>query len=87
MSESYVQVAPEGTGKKIDNELVETTAGSLIYRQRVALAGDAAASVQNTAELLERILIELRVHTVLLAQLAGSRDNPYSLRSDIASEL
>lgn len=49
MTDSYVQVATDGTGKKIDNSALQrerpdpawdSTDGDLVYRQRVVISSD-----------------------------------------------
>lgn len=51
MTDAFVQVATDGTGKKIDNSVLtrekpdparESTAGDTVYRQRISLASDSA---------------------------------------------
>jgi len=66
MSDGYVQVAPDSTGKKIDNTQLTRNddAGSLaggpgfttVERQRV----DASESLDAVTDLLKAILVELQ---------------------------
>lgn len=46
-NDSYVQVAPDSTGKQVDMELTGTAAGANIYRQRALLVGDPADVMQQ----------------------------------------
>lgn len=43
-TDSYVQGAPDSTGKKIDTSEVTQVGGALVERQRVVLADDSCAS-------------------------------------------
>jgi hypothetical protein len=40
MTDSYVQVAPDSTGKKIDNSELTYDDGVIAYRQRTVIASD-----------------------------------------------
>jgi len=44
MTDSFIQVAADSTGKKVDNEAL-TVAGSSVYRQRVQMAGVAPTDI------------------------------------------
>lgn len=44
MADGFVQVAPDSTGKKIDNEQL-TVAGQTVYRQRTQIAGKADVDI------------------------------------------
>lgn len=46
-TDSYVQVAADGVGKKVDMTLVQTNAGDTIYRQRAELIGDSVGLLQS----------------------------------------
>ena len=46
MSDGYVQVAPDSTGKKIDNAELTRDDGTVIERQRIVLADDENPRVQ-----------------------------------------
>lgn len=43
--DSYVQVATDGSGKKIDMAQVVTAAGDPVYRQRAEITGDVADAI------------------------------------------
>lgn len=47
MTDSFVQVAPDSTGKKIDNTQLTQTGGSVVQRQRISLGDN--ANVNNFA--------------------------------------
>lgn len=47
MTDSFVQVAPDSTGKKIDNSQLTQDGGAIVQRQRVSIGDD--ASVDNHA--------------------------------------
>ena len=67
LSDTFVQVAQDGTGKKVDMELVQTSSGTPIYSQRARLVGDSQdflqqlylANLQHTA-ILRAILATLQ---------------------------
>lgn len=47
-TDAYIQIAPDSTGKKVDNALL-TLSGNQVYRQRVeAYTGDTALSITET---------------------------------------
>jgi len=51
MADDALQLDPDGTGKKVDNESLVGVGGATVYRQRVQLTGAALAEVarvQNT---------------------------------------
>lgn len=50
MTDSYVQVAVDGNGKKVDMDLVSTEAGPSIYRQKAVLAGITAVLLNKIVE-------------------------------------
>lgn len=37
MADSYVQVAPDGTGKQIDSQSLTNAAGQTVYRQNIVI--------------------------------------------------
>jgi len=57
--DSYVQVATDGAGKKVDMDQVATAGGDTIYRQRATLVGE-------TGDILQSILDEQITQTRLL---------------------
>jgi len=44
--DSFVQVAADGTGKKIDNAALKRDDGSTVYRQRTVIASDENPRIQ-----------------------------------------
>lgn len=94
MTQAFVQVAVDGVGKKIDNNVVTLPDGSLQYRQ-TAVIGDPnfnanVAGVTSGGEqqvrsftledLMLQILVELRVMNTTLATTLNSRDDLDALR-------
>jgi hypothetical protein len=70
--DSYVQVAPDSTGKLVDMEVVGTAAG-LVYRQRAVMVGDPADALQQLLTLNQQQLAVLRA---ILATLSGTSNSP-----------
>ena len=94
-SESYVQLAADGSGKQIDTVLVTNPAtGAVQHRQAVVLAdsefaantaevgpeGDALVRSYTMEDLLLQVLIELRVMNTILQATLNSRDDLDDLR-------
>jgi hypothetical protein len=44
MTDAFIQVAPDSTGKKVDNEEL-TVGANTVERQRIEVAGAAAAEI------------------------------------------
>lgn len=44
--DSYVQVATDGSGKKMDNAVLTRDDGTVVYRERVSLASDVDPRLQ-----------------------------------------
>jgi hypothetical protein len=64
--DSFVQVAPDGSGKQVDMAQTASAAGAIIYRQRAEIVGDAPASLQLLVELSMKQLAVLRaIYSVL----------------------
>lgn len=94
MTQSFVQVAVDGVGKKIDNAAVSLPDGSTQYRQSVTVAdpnfnanisyvtggGDLQIRNFTLEDLMQQILIELRVMNTTLAVTLNSRDDIDALR-------
>jgi hypothetical protein len=80
--DGFVQVAPDGGGKKIDMDLVSSAADPQIYRQKAVLVGDTGAILD---ELLRVSRLQLKVLRCLLALTQES--NPMQItEEDISSE-
>lgn len=89
MNQSFVQVAPDGTGKKIDNAAITLPDASTQYRQTtvsgdpnfnsnvggVTGGGDQQVRSFTLEDLLTQILIELRVQNTILQSTLGGRDD------------
>lgn len=58
--DSYVQVAADGVGKKVDMTQTATPAGDTIYRQRAELVGDNAVAIQELLDINKSQLAVLR---------------------------
>jgi hypothetical protein len=71
-TDSYVQVAPDSTGKKVDMSQVATSAGDVILRQRAELVGDPAAAILEMNETLKKVLAVQR--GILFALTSGDVD-------------
>ena len=95
-NESYVQVATDGAGKKIDNFTVTLSDGTTtVYRQvaviadpdfvanvqRVDALGNARVRNDSLTDLLTQILVEMRVQTTILQATLNSRDDVDLLRN------
>lgn len=99
MSDGVVQVLPDSTGKKIDSsELVVGT--NTVERQRIVQAdpnlpgnlsnitidGEVWVGGPALVDLLTAVLVELRVQSTLLLEIAGPRirDDLDAMRNDAA---
>ena len=60
--DSYTQVAPDSTGKKIDMDQVATAAGATLYREKAILVGE-------TGDTLQLMLEEMQMHTNILTDI------------------
>ena len=60
--DSYTQVAPDSTGKKIDMDQVATAAGPVLYREKAILVGE-------TGDTLQLMLEEMQMHTNILTDI------------------
>jgi hypothetical protein len=58
--DSYVQIAPDSTGKKVDMDQVASAAGDTIYQQRATLVGE-------TGNILQALLEQQHIQTNILA--------------------
>ena len=83
MSDGTVQLAPDGTGKKVDtSELVRASDGATVERQRIVAADDQFSANlarvfsdgsqlvrhQSAEDILGQVLTELRIHTLILLE-------------------
>jgi len=96
MTDSYVQIAPNSSGAKVDVSEVTRSDGTAVERQRVALADPtlmaALARVSPNGSLqtfahdhrLDLILVELKVISTILAH--GSALDAESLRTGFLIE-
>lgn len=96
MAQSFVQVAADGVGKKIDNAAVTLPDGSTQYRQTAvigdqnfnaniaAVTGVGDQQVRNFTleDLMLQILVELRVQSTILQSTLNSRDDLDALRNN-----
>jgi len=57
--ETYVQVAPDSTGKKVEMEQGTQADGSTVYRQKAVLVGDPADAILAMRD-------ELKIQTAVL---------------------
>lgn len=96
-TESSIQVAPDGSGKKLDTFIVLQPDGvTLAHResvvvtdanfaggaQTVSLAGEAFTHDPVIEDLLTQMLIEMRVMNTILATTLNSRDDAETLRAN-----
>lgn len=95
MAQSFVQVAVDGVGKKIDNAAVVLPDGSTQYRQSIAVAdpnfnanissvtigGDQRVQDLTLQDLMQQILVELRVMNTTLSATLNSQDDLDALRA------
>lgn len=94
MSDGYVGLLPDSTGKKADTSEITRDSGTVVERQRtnvadpvlaaaiqtVALTGEALVNEPSARELLAEILLELRVHSYLLRAGLNVSDTVDNLR-------
>lgn len=59
-NDSFVQVAPDSSGKQVDMESLTTGAGAPLYRQRAVLVGDSADVLFQILSVQQRQLAVLR---------------------------
>lgn len=59
MADGHVQVAPDSTGKKVDNTEVTRADGTVVERQRIDI-GDESDLPKVQTRLLHEILLELQ---------------------------
>jgi hypothetical protein len=71
VSDAYLQVAPDSTGKTVDMDLVATAAGASIYRERVAIVG-------FTGEQFDEMLTTQRQVLACLRAILASINSPTS---------
>lgn len=97
-TDSYTQVAPNSTGDKIDESSYVNANGDTVKRQRITQGdpafvgnltkttaeGDLYVGGPRLLEALTAILVELRVHTAYLQEIAGPRmkDDPDAMRAE-----
>lgn len=74
-TDSYVQVATDGSGKTVDMLLIQTPAGAAIYRQRAELVGDAAAAMLDVSDKLDTTNALLRAILFALSSGDVTEDN------------
>jgi hypothetical protein len=77
--DSYVQVAPDGSGKKIDMALTASAAGDTIYRQRAEIVG---VNAEVLGELLELSRKQLACLRGILYRLNNGDLNDHELYQD-----
>jgi hypothetical protein len=58
MADSFIQVAPDSTGKKMETSAITMPDASTVHRERVSIGDDDFAIAQQT-KLLNEILNEL----------------------------
>lgn len=73
--DSFVQVAPDSTGKMVDMDLVTTAAGALIYRQRAKIMGEEGDAIVQMLAIQQQTLSVLRA---ILATLSALSNSPIS---------
>ena len=97
MTDSFVQVAPDSTGKQVDAQTIPNALGVPVYRQTVtvgdpntlasvqAVQQDGTAQVNDPAALvlLAQILAEMQVNSYFLSVIAGTREDPALIRADM----
>lgn len=71
--DTYVQVAPDSTGKQVDMEQVATTAGATLYRQRAVLMGDTPELLWQISKTLSELLAVNRAQLAILAATSNVR--------------
>lgn len=72
MADGYVQVAPDSTGKKIDNSELTRADGTVVERQRVVLGDDLDPKQQSIvldgALRISQSLVDRRIMEALLLE-------------------
>ena len=95
MTQGFVQVPPDSTGKKVDNTVVVLPDGTTQYRQAIVIAdpvfnnnvggvtagGDQQVRNFTLEDLMLQVLIELRVMNTTLVTTLNSRDDVDALRA------
>lgn len=81
-TDSVVVVPSVSSGVNIDNAQYTDASGTVVQRQRV----DVPAAVWVSGDILETLIVELRLHSVLLAQMMGLTDSLDSMRDDLTTE-
>jgi hypothetical protein len=99
-TESFVQLAPDGTGKQIDAiTVIPAGATTPNYRQTITLGddnfasntqevgseGDALVKSFTLEDLITQMLVEMRITNHILSTTLGSRDDIEALRAEISS--
>ena len=79
MADGYVQVPVDSTGKKIDTTEFVDYSGVTKERQRMDIPNPVIVS----GDILNAILIELRLNNTLIAQGLNIRDDLDLLRADL----
>lgn len=93
-TQAFVQVAVDGSGKAVDAVSVTTATGTTQYRQSVVAAdgtfsanvqavgqsGDAYVRSLTLEDLMQQVLVELRVMNTILQSTLNSRDDLDLLR-------
>lgn len=96
MTDQYVQVPVDSTGKKIDTSEMTNAAGNVVERQRVVLGdpnipgnlqnvtvdGEAWMGGPHFIDFMTAIVVELRIANLYLQMIANSQDDPAALRTD-----
>lgn len=72
-NDSYLQVAPDSTGKKVAMELATDAANNSVYLQRALLVGDPADNLALLFELGQQQLAVLRAILKVLVESGNSR--------------
>lgn len=66
--DGFTQVAPDSTGKKIDMDVVSTTAGTTLYREKAILVGETGDTLQALlTEQVEQTRILMAILQVLIS--------------------
>lgn len=75
MSDSFIQVQPDSSGKQVDAELVQTTAGSAIYTQRARFVGTAQDVLDQIYFLaLQKVTLLRMINSSLSVSMATEDD-------------
>ena len=76
MSDSFVRVAPDSTGKNVDMELVQTSSGTAIQSQRARLVGDSQDFIHQLYLINCQQLAVLRAVLATLAAIQSTLKTP-----------